>query len=141
MLKRKKYEDIKNFKVKINLPVPLGEGALIFDEVKLSTSIYWNAKSNRFVGHTLSPKDNSSLHIYQEISPSGKIKKASYILQFLWQDMTSSYDIIGPYYTSKNGPDHKFIMACVFEIMHLFSMYGFDVTLLICERASTNLKL
>ena len=55
--------------------------------------------------------------------------------------MTSSYDIIGPYYTSKNGPDHKFIVAYVFEIMHLFSMYGFDVTLLICDTASANLKL
>ena len=139
---KKKYEDIKDFKMKMNLPVPLGEGALIFDEVKVSASIYWNAKSNKFVGHALSPEDVSSLHdIYQEISPSGEIKKASYILQFLWRDITSNYDIIGPYYTSENGLDHKFIMACVFETMHLFSMYGFDVTLLICDGASANLKL
>ena len=55
-------------------------------------------------------------------------------------DITSNYDIIGPYYTRENGLDHKFIMACVFEIMHLFFMYGF-VTLLICHGARANLKL
>ena len=32
-------------------------------------------------------------------------------------------------------------MACVFETLHLFSIYGFDVILLICDGASANLKL
>ena len=72
---KKKYEDIKYFYIKQNLPVALGEGALIFDEVKVSASIYWNSKSNKFVGHLPSLGDNSSLHdIYQEINPSCKIK-------------------------------------------------------------------
>ena len=61
--------------MKMNLPVPLVGGTLIFDEVKVFASIYWNAKSNEFVVYTLSPEDISSLHdTYQEISPSGKIK-------------------------------------------------------------------
>ena len=84
----------------------------------------------------------SSLHdIYQEISTSGEIKKTSYFLQFLWRDITSNYDIIGPYYKSENRLDHKFIMICVLENMHLLSMYGFDVILLICDGASANLQL
>ena len=137
-----KYEEIKEFKRKMKFPIPLGEGALIFDEVKVSASIYWNAKSNKFIGHALSPEGMSSLHdVYKEINPSSEIKKASYILQFLWRDITSNYDIIGPYYTSECGLDHKFIMACVLETMHLFSIYGFDVILLICDGASANLKL
>ena len=78
---------------------------------------------------------------YEEINPSSGFRKASYILQFFWRDITSNYDITGPYYTSENGLDHKFIMACVFETMHLFSNYGFDVILLICDGASANLKL
>ena len=76
----------------------------------------------------------SSFHnVYKEIDPSSEIKKASYILQILWRDITSIYDITGPYYTSECGLDHRFIMACVSETMHLFSIYGFDVILLICD--------
>ena len=59
---KKKYEEIKDFKRKMNFPVPFGEGALIFDEVKVSASIYRNAKSNKFIGHALTPEDMSSLH-------------------------------------------------------------------------------
>ena len=139
---KKKYDEIKSFKKKMGMSVPLGEGALMFDEVKVSASIYWNAKSNKFIGHALTPEDMSSLHdVYKEIESSDKIRKASYILQFLWRDITSNYDIIGPYYTSENGLDHQFIMACVLETIHLFSLYQFDVTLLICDGASANLKL
>lgn len=130
---KKKYEEISDFKKKMKLHVPLGEGALIFDEEKVSASIYWNAKTNKFIGHALSPEDMSSLHdVYKVIESNEKIKKASYILQFLWRDISSKYDIIGPYYTSESGLDHKFIMACVFETIHLFS---------ICDGASANLKL
>ena len=81
--RKRRYEDITNFKMKLNLPVPLGEGALIFDEVKVSASIYWNAKSNKIVCQALSPEDISSLHdIYQEISPSGKMKRHHIFFNF-----------------------------------------------------------
>ena len=76
--------------------------------------------------------------VYKEIDSSDKIKRVSYILQFLWRDIPSSYDIIGPYYTSESGLDHQFIMACVLETI---SLYQFDVTLLISDGASANLKL
>ena len=67
----------------MNLPVPLGEGALIFDEVKVSASIYWYVKSNKFVGHELSLEDNSSLHdIFQEINLSCKIRKHHIFFSF-----------------------------------------------------------
>ena len=135
-------ESIRDFRHQMKLPLPLGEGALIFDEVKVSASIYWNSKSNKFIGHALSPEDMASLHdIYQEIDSGDKIKKASYILQFLWRDVSSNFDVIGPYNTSESGLDHKFIMACVLETIHLLSLYGFHFVLLICDGASANLKL
>ena len=139
---KRNYDSVTDFRRQMKLPLPLGEGALIFDEVKVSASIYWNAKSNKFIGHALSPDDMSSLHdVYQEIESNGRIKKASYILQFLWRDVSSKFDVIGPYYTSGNGLDHKFVIACVLETIHLFSLYGFRTVLLICDGASANLKL
>ena len=137
-----KYAELCKLKNAVNMPVPLHEGALIFDEVKVTAKIYWNAKSNKFIGHALTHDDMSSLHdIYQELSEDDKTKKASYILQFLWRDVVTNVDIIGPYYTSQEGLDHKFIMSCVMETMHLFYLYDFQVVLLICDGASANLKL
>ena len=70
-----------------------------------------------------------------------KLRKASYILQFLWRDVSSKFDVIRPYYTSENGLDDKFIKAYVLETIHLLSLYGFHTVLLICNGASANLKL
>ena len=108
----------------------------------MTANIYWNAKSNKFIGHALTHDDMAGLHdIYQELNEDTKTKKASYILQFLWRDVVTNVDIIGPYYTSQEGLDHKFMMSCVMETMHLFYMYNFQVVLLICDGASANLKL
>ena len=108
----------------------------------MTANIYWNAKSNKFIGHALTHDDMAGLHdIYQELNEDTKTKKASYILQFLWRDVVTNVDIIGPYYTSQEGLDHKFMMSCVMETMHLFYMYDFQVVLLICDGASANLKL
>ena len=82
---------------------PSNEGALIFDEVQVTSNIYWNAKSNKFIGHALSPKDMSSMHDeHQQLNESEKSEKASYFLQLLWHDISSDVDVIGPHYTSKN---------------------------------------
>ena len=35
------------------------------------------------------------------------------MLQFLWRDLSSMFDIIGPYYSSAQGFDSKFTMACL----------------------------
>ena len=64
----------------MELPLPLGEVALSFDEVKVSASIHWNAKRNKFIGRALSPDDMSSLHdVYQEIESNGRIKKKVHV--------------------------------------------------------------
>ena len=53
---------------------PLGDGVLVFDEVKV-------------VLHLL----------YTSLGSEEEPKQASYMLQFLWRDLTSEYDIVGPY--------------------------------------------
>ena len=50
------------------------------------------------------------------------LKQTSHILQFLWQDLTSSFDIVGPYITSENQMTSKFFMACVLETVKLFQV-------------------
>ena len=82
---QKHYNEIQEFKRKLGKVTPSNEGALIFDEVKVTANIYWNAKSNKFIGHAFSPEDMASMHdVYQQLDQSDKSEKASYILQFLF---------------------------------------------------------
>ena len=134
------YVELCKLKNAVNMPVPLHEGALTFDEVKVTANINLNAKSNKLIGHALTHDDMSSLQD-KEQSEDDKTKKASYILQFLWSDVVTNVDIIGPYYISQEGLDLKFVMYCVMETMHLFYLYAFQAVLLICDGASANLKM
>ena len=49
-----------------------------------------------------------------------KASQTSYILQFLWRDLTNCYDIVHLYYTSAASVEVKFVVACVFETIKLF---------------------
>ena len=61
----------------------------------------------------MTSNDQASLHdIYQFLSED-KDLQTSYILQFLWRDLTSSFDIVGPYYTASGSLESKFVLACV----------------------------
>ena len=87
---QKNYQMLQEFQRKLGKPVPAFEGALIFDEVKVTASIYWNAKSNKFISHALTHENMSTVHdIYRELD-NRRTAKASYILQFLWSDVSSS---------------------------------------------------
>jgi len=63
-------------------------------------------------------------------------QQASYIPQFLWRDLTSEFDIVGPYFTASSSMEGKFVMACVLETVKLFQFYGMKTSLLVCDGAS-----
>ena len=50
-----------------------------------------------------------TLHVYEALED--ETSKTSYVLQTLWRDLSSDYDIIGPYYTSEGGLKSKFLVA------------------------------
>ena len=69
--------------------------------------------------------DMVSLHdVYEELK-APKAVKASYIMQFLWRDLTSDFDVIGPYCSSGKGLECKFIMLCFVTSIQAFHIYGF----------------
>ena len=123
--------------------VPLAVGVLIFDEVKVISRLMWNSRSQQMIGLAMQPEDMASLlDVYSTYSESGsdsKTEQTSYIMQFLWRDLTSSYDIVGPYYTSSGSFKSKGIIPCVMETIRLFSLYNFKVIALVCDGASANL--
>ena len=72
----------------------------------------------------MSEKDQASLHdVFQTIDPDNHIQQTDHMLQFLWRDLTSSFDVIGPYFSSNETMSTKFVMACVFEAIKLFQVW------------------
>ena len=101
----------------------MGDGALIFDEVKVACQLMWNSRNNRLMGLAMTPQDISSLNdIYTLLQKSDTSKQTSYILQFLWRDLTSAFDIVGPYFTCAASVESKFNFACVLETVKLFQI-------------------
>ena len=113
---------------------------LIFDEVKVACQLIWNSRNQKLSGLAMTNKDLSSLNdIYRILKQPESPKQTSYILQFLWRDLTSSYDIVGPYFTCSNSVDGKFILACIFETVKIFQTHGLTTSLLVCDGCPANL--
>ena len=136
----KMYKSFQAEKVRQHQHEPKADGALIFDEVKVVSSLLWNSRNQKLVGLAMTSKDQASLHdVYQMLDGSETIQQTSYILQFLWRDLTSSFDIVGPYFTCGGSLASKFILACVLETLRLFQMHGFKTSVLVCDGAASNL--
>ena len=79
--------------------VPIGVGALVFDEVKVISRLMWNSRSQQMIGIAMHAEDMASLlDVYSTYDDTEhKTDQTNYIMQFLWRDLSSSYDIVGPY--------------------------------------------
>ena len=91
----------------------------------------------------MSSDEFASLHdIYAHLSTDDdKSNKTTYILQFLWRDLTSKFDVVGPYFTCAGTLETKFLHSVVTKTMLSFTQFGFHVRVLLCDGASTNLSL
>lgn len=118
---------------------PKSDGVLIFDEVKVACQLMWNSRSHQLMGLTMTHKDQASLNdIYRLLREPEAAEQTSYILQFLWRDLTSEFDIVGPYFTASSSLESKFVISCVLETIKLFQLHGLTTSLLVCDGASSN---
>jgi hypothetical protein len=93
----------------------------MFDEIKISGGFAFKNNSE-FVGFACSSEDLATLRdIYVDESHDRKTSEAeapcSYVLQFMWRDMTSRFDAIGPYWTSVGNFTSRGINACFWEAL------------------------
>lgn len=119
----------------------LATGVLVFDEVKVVSKLMWNSRNQQLIGLAMNPEEMTSLlDVYRTYNGADHGKQTTYIMQFLWRDLTSPYDIVGPYYTSGESLKGKAVLPCVLETLKLFHLYGFRVIALVCDGASSNLS-
>ena len=117
------YEIFKKASSSSEQSMPKSDDVLIFDEVKVVSSLMWNSRNHEIIGLSMSEKEQASLHdIYQLFDDDQHTKMTNYIVQFLWRDLTSSFDIVGPYYISEDAVTTKFLSACVFETIKIFQV-------------------
>ena len=90
----------------------------------------------------MTPHEWPLLHdVFESLDPETTAARCSYVLQTMWRDLTSPYDIIGPYFTTESSIEHKFLYDCIMKSMNVFNTFGFKIIALVCDGASTNLAL
>ena len=79
--------------------------------------------------------------VYQTLDPQRKIKKTKTILQTIWRDLSSKFDVLGPYFTSETGFDTKNLIVITQETMLKLHWFGFHTAVIIVDGASSNLSM
>eukprot|EP00794_Sanderia_malayensis_P001108 gene1108-455_t len=137
--KMQDYQAMCDEKVKNGFKKPLGVGILIFDEVKVIGKVMLNMKNEKFLGLAMSEDEMCSLHdIYKNLDSVEPVA-AEYMLQYLWRDLTSDFDVIGPFYSFKATIDNTIVIETLLETMRSFHNYGFKTTSVVCDGASSNM--
>lgn len=102
----------------------------------------WNSSNSAIVGYAMSSESFISLHdVYEGLCDDDKCQKTAYVVQFLWRDLSSDFDLIGPYFTSSSSLETRSLHSMVTRTMLALSQFGFFVRALLCDGASSNLSL
>ena len=127
-----KYQSYQKELLASGRPAPLGDGVLILDEVKVVGKVAWNSKNGELCGIAMDNQDLTSLSdLYKQLKkgatePESPVA-AEYFLQFLWRDLSSDFDVIGPHYSSTSTMDASFTTACLMDALRAFQIYMFKV--------------
>ena len=90
----------------------------------------------------MSLQECQSLHdVYESIDDDEACQKTTYILQFIWRDLTSNYDVMGPYFTLSSTIEARYLHSFITRTMLVFYQYDFHIRCLLCDGASSNLAL
>ncbi len=90
----------------------------------------------------MSSEDFISLHdVYQGLSENERCEKTSYMLLFVWTDLSSDFNVVGPYFNCSSTMETQFLHSIVIRTMLSFCRFDFYVRSLLCDGASSNLSL
>lgn len=81
--------------------------------------LIWNSKSNKFIGHSMTHEELESLcDVDTVLKPDYRKRQTSYVLQTLCRDLTSHFDVLGPYYTNDGQFSHGQLCRIVMDSIH-----------------------
>ena len=103
--------------------------------------VAWNLKGGGITGVSTSEDELKVLHDVFSAAVQSGAQKASYIVQFLWRDLTSSFDLIGPYFPLESTMQSSALQEFLMLTLKALTSYGFKVSILLCDGASSNLTV
>ena len=110
--------------------------------MQVQSKVILNSSNSSIIGFSLSSDDFISLHdVYKGLSSEEKCQQTSYVIQFLWRDLSSDFDVVGPYFTASESLETASLYSMVTRTMLAFLHFGFGVRALLCDGASSNLSL
>ncbi len=108
----------------------------------MQSRVIWNSSNSSIVGYAMSSVEFISLHdVYQGLNEDERCQKTSYMLQFVWRDLSSDFDVVGPYFNCPSTMETQFLHSIVVRTLLAFCRCGFYVRSLLCDGASSNLSL
>ena|SRR5277367_5368190 len=86
---------------------------------------------------------SSLVDLYEKPAPNNKSKLdgASYVVQFIWRDLFSKFDVIGPYYSLESAVTADVLSGMFFKSLTSFQSCGFKVLACICDGGTANQSL
>ena len=103
--------------------------------------VAWNLKGAGITGYSVSEDELKVLHDVYGTAVQPGSQKASYIVQFLWRDLTSGFDLIGPYFPIESSMTSSVLQELIMLCLKALTSYGFKVSILLCDGASSNLTV
>lgn len=79
--------------------------------------------------------------VYKGLIEDERCQKTVYIIQFLWRDLSSDFDLLGPYFNFSSSLEVQSLHSMTIRTILALSQFGFGVRGLLCDGASSNLSL
>lgn len=113
----------------------------MFHFFQIQMKVTCNMKGAGIIGFSTDEDELPVLHdVYTNIADPGP-QKAAYEVQFLWRDITSAYDLIGPYFPVPSSIDTNTLQEFVMLCLKAFTTYGFKIAIILRDGTSSNLSL
>lgn len=100
-----------------------------------------NLKGAGITGYSVSEDELKVLHDVYSTAVQPGSQKASYIVQFLWWDLTFGFDLIGPYFPIESSMTSSVLQELIMLCLKALTSYGFKVSILSCDGASLYLTV
>ncbi|PFX17221.1 Chymotrypsinogen B2 [Stylophora pistillata] len=110
-------------------------------KVLIHMKVPWSLKGGGITSFTMVEDELPVLHdVFSSVIQSG-CQKASYIVQFLWCDLTSGFDLIGPLFPVPKSMYANILQQFFMLCLKSFHAYGCRVSIVLWDGASSNLTL
>ena len=107
--------------------------------IQVGMKLLRSSRSQKFIGHSMTHDELASLcDVYAVLQPDYRKQQTTYILQTLWRDLTSDFDVIGPHYTNDSPFSHHSLCCLLLDSIHQFHVCGFETDTIICDGAAPN---